>query len=542
MRVIKISTIFATLIALALPAFVFAQEAGAFASFIGVAYPDMRLIVIRILQIIWIFASVGALGFLIYGFVLYRQADPEDLEEGPHAKRLMFYGGIALAASILLVIILTIVFTVIESGYTKTGQGSGGPKPYTPSLGSGMSLGSSNVKDHYPASNEQNVPRDTSILITFADALLKDSILDSTNGIKKDSIIIRRTSAGAFGDYGVVRSTGVLSVDGTTLKIVPSTLLGDPDKRVSYTVVLTEELKKKDGTSLFGKSDSGYVWQFEVSGLIDTTPPTVDSYLPIAQSLNPINAIVQVTFTEPIDPFVVNGQYLDVSSGTPGQLTAVPGTWSIGNGYRTITYLSLKQCGANQCGSPVFCLPSKNQFTVRLKAAALKGQASAQDNPNKAAFPYSGIVDTAGNSLDGGGINGAARNGKSDGAEKDDFYWNFTSSSEKETSAPAIISMQPGRDASGVNVSAPVTILFSKLMDLTSLNVSTVGFTQELQYWISSKHLLQERQTRTSIAHDAFQSQSTYTPAVKSPVTDVYQNCYNPCNGPGVSYSLDAKQ
>ncbi len=539
MRVIKISTFFATLIALTLPAFVFAQEVGAFASFIGVGYPDMRLVVIRVLQIIWIFASVGALGFLIYGFVLYRQADPEDLEEGPHAKRLMFYGGVAFAASIILVIILSIVFAVIESGYTKSGQGSGGAKPYTPSLGSGIRIGTSKVVDHYPASNEQNVPRDTSILITFADPLLKDSVLDSTNGIKKDSIIIRRTTAGAFGDYGVVRSTGVLSVDGTTLKIVPSTLLGDPDKRISYSVVLTQALQKKDGSSLFGTTDTGYVWQFEVSGLSDTTPPTVDSYLPVAQSTNPTNAIVQVTFTEPIDPFVVSGQYLDVSSGVSGSLVSVPGTWSIGNGYRTITYVSSKQCGSNQCGSPMFCLPSKNQFTVRLKAAALKGQASAQDNANKAAFPYSGIVDAAGNSLDGGGINGATRNGKSDGAEKDDFYWNFTSSSVKETTTPTILSMQPGRDASGVSLTSPVDIVFSKLMDLTSLNVSTVGFTQEVNYWISSKHLLNEHQTRTKISHDPFKTQSTYTPAVKSPVTDVYQNCYNPCNGPGVSYSLD---
>ena len=114
MRVIRHSIIVLSLGALILPAVVFAQEVGAFASFIGVAYADWRLVVIRTLQIIWIFASVGALGFLIYGFVLFRQADPEDLEEGPHAKRMMFYSGIALGASILLVIILSIVYGVIE--------------------------------------------------------------------------------------------------------------------------------------------------------------------------------------------------------------------------------------------------------------------------------------------------------------------------------------------------------------------------------------------------------------------------------------------
>lgn len=537
MRVIRHSIIVLSLGALILPAVVFAQEVGAFASFIGVAYADWRLVVIRILQIIWFFASVGALGFLIYGFVLYRQADPEDLEEGPHAKRMMFYSGIALGASVLLVIILSIFYGVIEGGYTKTSGGGVGQKPYTPGLGAGMSITASKVKDHYPASNEQNVPRDTSILITFADPINKDSILDSTNGVKKESVIIRRTAAGLFGDYGVVRATGVLSIDGTTLKIVPSVLLGDADKKVSYSVVLTNSILKKDGTPLFGTADSGYVWQFEVSGLIDTTPPTVDSNLPAAQSINPANAIVQVTFSEPIDPFVVNSQFLDVSSGLPGALATIPGTWSIGNGYRTITFVSSNQCGSNQCGASVFCLPAKKQFTTRLKAAALRGPTSGRDNPNKASFPYTGIVDVSGNSLDGGGVNGATRNGKSDGAEKDDFYWNFSSSSDKETTPPAVISIQPGRDANGVSLTAPVDILFSKQMDLTTLNVATIGFTQELSYWVSSKQSPTDGQTRVQLIHEPFKTQSTYTPVVKSPVSDVYQNCYNPCNGPGVTYS-----
>ncbi len=537
MRVIRHSIIVLSLGALILPAVVFAQEVGAFASFIGVAYADWRLVVIRTLQIIWIFASVGALGFLIYGFVLFRQADPEDLEEGPHAKRMMFYSGIALGASILLVIILSIVYGVIEGGYAKTGGGGGTEKPFTPGLGAGMSIAATKIKDHYPASNETNVPRDTSILITFADAINKDSVLDSTNGVKKESVIIRRTAAGLFGDYGIVRATGVLSIDGTTLKIVPSVLLGDVDKKASYSVVLTTALLKKDGTPLFGASDSGYVWQFEVSGLTDTAPPTVDSYLPAAQTTTPINSVIQVTFSEPIDPFVVNSQFLDVASGQPGSLASIPGSWTVGNGYRTITYVSSEKCGTNQCGASVFCLPAKNQLTVRLKAAALKGSNSGRDNPNRASFPYTGIVDASGNSLDGGGVNGAARNGKSDGAEKDDFYWNFTSTAEKETTPPAVLSIQPGRDASGVSLTAPVDVVFSKLMDLTTLNVSTIGFSQELNYWLSSKHSFTDKQTRAQLLHEPFKTSATYTPVVKSPVSDVYQNCYNPCNGPGVTYS-----
>jgi len=534
MRVMRASISILILGALILPDIVFGQEVGAFARFVGVGYPDTRLVVIRVLQIIWMFASVGALGFLIYGFVLYRQADPEDLEEGPRAKRMMFYGGIAFVSCVLLVIILTVAYTVIEGGYTKTGGGGETPKK-VPSLGSVISMEDAKIKDHYPGSDEKNVPRDTSILITFAERVKKDSILDSTNGVKSESVIIRRTQAGTFGGYGVVRATGVLSADGMTLKIVPSALLGDADKKSSYTVLLTEAILKEDGTPFFSSEVGGFTWQFEVSGLIDTTPPTVDSYLPISLSKSPINGIVQVTFSEPIDPFVVNSQYLDVSSGTPGALVSVPGTWSIGNGYRTVTFVSSTQCGVNQCGSPVYCLPSNSQFTVRLKAAPLKLQSSGQTNPNKASFPYAGIVDVAGNSLDGGGLNGAAWNGKSDGAEKDDFYWSFTTSAEKETTVPTLVSIQPGRDASGVSLTAPVTILFSKLMNITSLDVSTVGFSQELNYWLVNKHSLSDAQTTSQIFHEPFKTNAIYTPVVKSPVTDIYQNCYNPCNGPGLT-------
>lgn len=515
---------------------VFAAEPGGFARALGVAYPDTWLVLIRILQIIWLLATIGALGFLVYGYVLLRRADPEDLYEAPRAKRMMLYSGIAAGVSLLLFIILTITYVVIEGGY-KPKLEPGDTERFG-GLGGQILFSESKIKDHYPLRDERNVPRDTALLITFADPISKDSVLDSTNAIRRDSILVRKSAPSQTRDYGVVVATGVLSVDGKTLKIIPSALLGSPDQKMLYTVALTSSVLDAKGKALFSEKEGGYSWQFEVSGLIDTTPPTVAFYLPIANSVNPLNTLIQTTFSEPVDPFTVTADSFAVLTGDIGAKEPIVGTWSIGNGYRTITFVSAASCGTNQCGSAVFCLPAQKSIDIRIKAAALATAQGGRVNPNRAQFPYTGIVDTAGNSLDGGGINGQARNGKSEGAEKDDFLWSVSSGTEKETTPPTLLSIAPGRDAQGVSLTAPVTALFSPFMDITSLNASTVGFSKEVNVWISGSHLFSERRTRAEIHHEPFKANETYTPVVRSGVTDIYQNCYNPCTGPSVQQTL----
>ncbi len=531
-RLRKYSSFALLLGALMLPELVFAASPGAFARLIGVGYADTRLVVLRVLQIVWLFASVGALGFLIYGFVLFRNADPEDLEEEPHAKRVMFYSGIALGAGILLLIIVSIVYGVIEGGYKKGGVAQAG-EPLAPSIGGTMSIQALKVSDHYPARDEKNIPRDSSLLITFTENIQKESVLDSTNGIKKDSVLIRRSAANAFGDYGVVAATGAFSADGKTLKIIPTKMLGDANAKVGYTVALTGAIRTADGALLFDNPDEGYSWQFEVSGLVDGVPPFIESYLPVANSKNPNNHLVQITFSEPIDPFIVNTNFLSVAP-SDAENKQISGTWRIGNNYRTLTFASNEACGTNQCGSPVFCLPQNVTLSARIQSASLRNATEAGQNANKAQYPYTGVVDIAGNAMDGGGLEGRSKNGKSEGAGADDFYWSFETTSEKQSTPPSVVSIQPGRDAEGISLTAPVSVLFSTFMDLTSLTVSSIGFSQNIQYWLTNSQNIAERRSQTNVRHDPFAAQTVYTPVVKSPVTDIYQNCFNPCNGPGV--------
>lgn len=520
---------------------VFAAQPGGFARFLGVGYADTRLLVIRILQIIWFFAFLGSLGFLVYGYYLYQHVDPDDLIEVPRAKRMMFYSAIVAGSSLLLLIILTTVYFFIERGYWSE-RGEGPRTDYAGGFGGEVSIPESKIREHYPVRDERNVPRDTVMLITFSERIKKESVLDATNGLKKESILIRRSNPAPSGDFGVVAATGVLSVDGKTIKILPSALLGEPDQKISYTIALTHDITLESGSTLFSDADGGgYTWQFEVSGLVDTTPPTVETYLPLANSTNPINTLIQVTFTEPIDPFTVSLDNVIVMAGEVGAQTAREGTWSIGNGYRTITYRSNENCGVNQCGASVYCLPQNVNITTRIKAAALHKQQSGRANPNKALFPYNGIVDTAGNSLDGGGENGISRNGKSDGAEVDDFSWRFSVGTRRENEPPTVISVLPGRDEQGVSLTAPVTATFSKFMDITSLNNTNVGFFQERYSWVASSHLFSERRTRVQIHHEPFQPNEIVTPVIRSGVSDITQNCYNPCSGPGAQQSLISK-
>ncbi len=223
-----------------------------------------------------------------------------------------------------------------------------------------------------------------------------------------------------------------------------------------------------------------------------------------------------------------------VLAGEEGSSLPASGTLTVANGYRTVTFTSRVSCDTNQCGQTVYCFDQNTSFTGRMKAASLKNSAAPRDNPNKAAFPYDGIVDTSGNSLDGGGQNGQGRNGKSDGKEADDFLWNFSTATEKNTTPPTITAIQPGRDASGVSLTAPVTALFSTFMDIASLNNATLGFSKPMNVRVGSQHVFSERRTRAQIHHEPFEANTTYTPAVNSGVRDIFQNCYNPCSGPGV--------
>lgn len=509
-----------------------AQEVSPFARLIGVAAPDTRLLVLRLLQIIWAIGFGGGIGLGVYGFVLMRNAAAEqDSVSETRGKRLAILGGgIALAALILFGII-SFIYAKIEGQYNAEKEFASSPIGLSAFSGEYQNK-LSRVEDHYPERDEKNISRNAAIIITFRQAIDPHSISDENGKVISSSIRIYEISPHPTpeeqGRIALVR----VSQDNKTVTLQPDPLLGEPEKKSLYGVILSSAIRLDTGDSLFGNT-GGYAWQFEVSGSVDLTPPTVQSALPLAfaassQGVAP-NALVQITFNEPIDPGAVSGEKITIINKKTN--SPISGLVRMGNNYQTLTFYPLEQCGKNTCSEDIFCLPKDADVEVVVKSAALAAQRTLE-NPHRAAYPYTGIVDTSGNSLDGGGEAAAGANGKSEGPPADNFQFTFHTGSQLQLTPPTIATVNPVRDAVRVDVNAPIQILFSTYMDSNSLHQGSIFLGNDINYSVASENDIRARGTRSTIQHDQFRVDTLYQPEIRSEAHDIYQNCFNPCLGP----------
>lgn len=344
------------------------------------------------------------------------------------------------------------------------------------------------------------------------------------------------------------------------------------------------------GLDAFAGAFSDYEWSFDVGTFVDITPPTIASIVPLPDASRdtanatgrrdkPRNTIVQVNFSEPMLPTVMDGRVLtkDQSgqSSTRGSLAArsfdrmlvtakdsseniVAGNWQSGNQYGTVEFTSAELCGRNSCGQDVYCLPSSAEITVKLTTAA---HTPGRDFTATAIVP-DGLEDVAGNALDGNSNN--RPDGSADyydmachatfgqgvcpagGANKGDgATWRFWTSARIDLDPPQILSSTPGFEQGNTASDAPVTMTFSKPMSLVSLNSRTLDLSgveiADNRPWagwwdIVSNHIDMNGdhdpdRSLTTIRHGDFWVSTDFRNKVTHEVKDVYQNCYFPTGG-----------
>jgi hypothetical protein len=331
------------------------------------------------------------------------------------------------------------------------------------------------------------------------------------------------------------------------------------------------------------------------------------------QKDKPMNSIVKINFNEPILPALVVGT-ADAVSGRLRVINAasnslagsacvsdnncrsfncsngacsgsyLSGSFKIANQYKTVEFVSDKQCGVNGCGEPIYCLPSSGDLRVEIQAASLAPCASNDDCSAKSpynictgsvcrqedgtAYPQSdlasnnGIMDASFNSLDGN------RDGQAAGPESfynensgqpgagDNFFWSFFISDKMDAGAPAITSLVPAPNSSGAALQSDLEIIFNKPMSASSIKTgSTIiksgddSFTHKninlwslsdssVGYWVESFDLDSNSDgevdgAKVLIRHGVFGEVLDYRAQVGSGVKDAYQNCYKPSSGPG---------
>lgn len=344
----------------------------------------------------------------------------------------------------------------------------------------------------------------------------------------------------------------------------------------------------------------------------------------------PMNTVIQLNFNEPVNPLQVAGLASEVSNyirvvnydqeaknngdvcaedsdcksyncgGTEASKKCIgdylAGKFLVSNLYRTVEFISDKECGVNGCGEKIYCLPANSHLAVEIKAADLKicendndclafspfnkcaptnlGYATCQNDDGRnypasrvAELGSNGVIDLALNSFDGN------RNAFSDGPieyyndnfifiddanqnKRDNYRFSFFINDQINLTPPKINTISPSQNKSGIALPEDIKIAWNTLMmnstlrtgqtvietGLTSnthhlINLTSVGLSG-LGYWISNENIDTDSdgepdQTISWIKHSNFSEAMTYKAQVGSGVKDIYQNCYKPSDGEG---------
>ncbi len=263
------------------------------ANTIGLSQADPRFIVGRIIQIALSLLGLVALVIILAAGTIWMTSGGDE-EKISRAKRLL------KNAVIGLVIILSawaIATFVINRLYQATGGGGGnfggGGGLEDPGL---AAAGACTVDSFYPANGQTDVPRNTSIMISFKEAILPESACVDGQGdpcacgqpgcslINPAAIKVYKTDLGDGCPDATCPETNTNVTDiavsmpsgNQTLVLTPLSFLGSPSDSIQYSVKFSSQLKKVDGVSMFANCSSDYFsWSFLVNTSLDLTPPQV---------------------------------------------------------------------------------------------------------------------------------------------------------------------------------------------------------------------------------------------------------------------------
>ena len=506
---------------------------------IGLGDQDIRITIAKIIRVALGFLGIIAVGLIMYAGWLWMSSEGNE-EKIEQAKKILKNAIIGLIIILSAFAIATFIINKLM-GATSGGPG-GGP-------GGGIaSLGASIIDSHYPARNQKDVPRNTKMAITFKEPMDAATII--TDGkINSKNILIYKTIDGASGPF-LAEVAAFKTDDDKIFVFKPKEYLGSPSEKIWYSVALTKDIRKANGDAAFPGLAASivYDWSFEVGTFIDVTPPKMEGIIPFPNATEPRNVVVQANFSEAVDPIAASGAtkngFSNIVITDKIVNTSVSGNFYISNQYKTVEFLTEDACGTNSCGNTIYCLPGNKSISPLVKAATVTESGFAS-------FPYDGVVDMADNSFDGNGDGKAAGGQKQSGlppfnadniaheGEGDDYVWSFKTTDKIDISAATIESISPSIKEMGVSLDTVPETTFSKFLMSSSLTTDSIGMFSNpvvsLNYWISKFNNEIGKKTTIYINHDQFNENTDYSPRFTGAIKDIYQNCYNPCSGLGVT-------
>ena len=571
---------------------------------LGLPAFDIRIIIANIIKVALSLVGIVMVVLIMYGGYLYMTAGGNE-EQISKAKNVLKNAVIGLAIILSAYSITSFVMRML--GYESQPMIGPGTQVYTQNFAGSGALGRV-IKDHYPERDQMDVPRNTKILVTFRKPILLDGIVNNTNGTEYengdpilgdcikigeddfewekhcDSVILNndKINITPLGDnaseYGLA-GANVIAVPSTvngitgiyTIVIRPYDYLGDDIEDVSYKVRLGKNINADDlelgNPPIFSVGADGneyYEWQFTCGTELDLSPPHVSSVWPGKDDVSPRNTVIQIDFSEAINPLGVQGGFVSTSvAGVPYYWLGANnylyldnkdglepvGVWNLVNAYRTLEFTPTLKCGENACGNPVYCLPnggikenSLNSYQILLQSAKTIEVGSWES------VPFSGVADLCDNALDGNNDNiiQAASNTSTipvftNWFEPDNFWWNFDINNKIDITAPFIEKITPGLDAQNIVPWHPLQISFSKRMRVEPLyNIDIFEYPEDdggVPIYKRPRVVLGDK-SLVQIDHGPFLDgrRQYYLPSIDSEVEDVNFNCFYPGVGPGGSY------
>lgn len=500
----------------------------------GLSNDDPRMIAARIIRVALGFLGLVAVLIVLYAGYMWMTAGGEQ-ERVNTAKKTLKNGLIGLVIILMAFSIVSFVISRLSSAtgevcqdcFSNRWRGGGGGFPYDV------------LEDVYPRPDQKDVPRNTGIFVSFYEAMDVSTLVDKgqdQTDIEDDRINSQNIQIVRVNDNSAVAARAAMSDDHRYLAMQPIDYLGSPDENVEYKVILGTGILTANGDSAFGDFGQGYSWIFETGTRVDLDPPYVVRVIPASdpEGVNPYprNVVVQVHYNEAMNPVSVVGSTLNgfdnqTVKDTNGNL--VDGRYIAGSGYKTIEFITNNKCGTNSCGEDIYCLPGEKDLISHIRAATLE-----QEDQPAASFPFDGVVDAAGNSLDGN------TDSVSQGNPDDDFEWYFSTTNEIDLTPPVINEITPSRDESGVYLNAVVYALFSKPLLYSTINPLNALLKVHIpdgssiekvnNYYLTSEPV--GNQTKVYIHHKSFEKDTAYDVEMTSGIKDIFQNCFNPSDGP----------
>lgn len=233
---------------------------------------DPRIAAVELLRLLISFIGIIAVIFVIYaGFLWMTAAGSEDkVSRAKSTLKNAIIGLIIILSAFLIVSFVINRMNRSLNGGDESGDGGGNR---TARLAGGFgALGNCAIESVYPAPFQADVPRNTSIVVTFREGVATSSIINGVGKINADSVKIFKSNDEAT----LITEVYATTTDNRTFVLTPVNYLGSPlEISISYTVQLTDEITNMDGAGIFRNCSDEKYWEFNVSNRIDLTAPQV---------------------------------------------------------------------------------------------------------------------------------------------------------------------------------------------------------------------------------------------------------------------------